>query len=72
MYYLGGGATVCDLNLKLHAAQKFHVNTVKVLREAAKKVLFLVAGPLRGGGGGSIKEKKILKKSFFFLFFFFI
>ena len=31
--------------------EAFYPNTGRV-REAAKKVFFLVAGPLRGGGGG--------------------
>ena len=35
------------------------------LREAAKKVLFLVAWPLRGGGGGEGVRAGLLKKALF-------
>ena len=35
------------------------------LREATKKVIFLVAWPLEGGGGGGEREKKKKKKKFF-------
>ena len=44
----------------IHSIEKNYCKTVNV-REAAKKVLLLMAGPLRGGGGGvkglAIKEK---------------
>ena len=32
------------------------------LREAAKKDLLLMAGPLRGGGGGGVKGRAIKEK----------
>ena len=43
----------------IHSIEKNYCKTVNV-REAAKKVLLLMAGPLRGGGGVkglAIKEK---------------
>ena len=36
-------------------------------REAAKKVLLLMAGPLRGGGRG-VKARPLRKKNFYFYF----
>ena len=30
----------------------YFVALLNLIREAAKKIIFLVAGPLRGGGGG--------------------
>ena len=42
------------------------INICKFVREAAKKVIFLMAVPLSGGGGGkgpAIKEKKFKKKN---------
>ena len=42
-------------------------NTNFLVREAAKKVLLLMAGPLRGGGDG--KKPAIKKKITFFLLF---
>ena len=37
----------------------------KSLEEAAKKVIFLVVGPLRGGGERGIKAGPLIKKNIF-------
>ena len=46
--------------------QETYCNVVQ-LREAAKKVLLLMAGPLRGGGvkGRAIKERRTVFGTFF-------
>ena len=45
--------------------------SIYVIREAAKKVLLLMAGPLRGGGGvkgRQLRKKELFKKlNFFFI-----
>ena len=54
----------------LSAGLPLSVSVCASLREAAKKVLLLMARPLRGGGGGGVKGLTIKEKRTFFGTFF--